>query len=123
MAGGWPPDYILLHFFPPITMSKPSSVEQALFLSLGAAATARERLTDFIDYLIKEGKAATTDRDKLMKQLHAKGETEYNKMKKTYESAIHASLKAMDIPTRKEFDALRKEVKAHARHHHTTKKR
>ena len=104
-------------------MSKPSPVEQALFLSLGAAATARERLTDFIDYLIKEGKAATTDRDKLMKQLNVKGEAEYKKMKKTYENAIHATLKAMDIPTRKEFEALRREVKTHARRPHPKKTR
>ena len=104
-------------------MSKPSPVEQALFLSLGAAATARERLTDFVDYLIKEGKSATTDRDKLMKQLNVKGEAEYKKMKKTYENAINASLKAMDIPTRKEFEALRKEVKAHAIYHRSKKAR
>ena len=104
-------------------MSKSSPVEQALFLSLGAAATARERLTDFIDYLIKEGKSATPDRDKLMKQLNVKGEAEYKKMKKTYESAINASLKAMDIPTRKEFEALRKEVKAHAIYHRSKKAR
>lgn len=91
-------------------MPKSSPFEEALFLSLGAAATARERLTDFLDYLIKEGKAATTDRRKLQKQLEAKGQREYRKMKQVYEQSVQSALKTMGIPTRKEFEALRREM-------------
>ncbi|MFA5800650.1 MAG: hypothetical protein WC840_06910 [Candidatus Peribacteraceae bacterium] len=91
-------------------MSKPSPLEEALFLSLGAAATARERLTDFIDYLIKEGKTTTTDRRKLQKQLETKGRKEYRKMRQVYEQSVQSALRTMGIPTRKEFEALRREM-------------
>ena len=104
-------------------MSKPSPFEEALLLSLGAAATARDSLSDFIDYLVKEGKTATTDREKIRKELESKGQMEYRKMQKVYEQSVHAALRAMDIPNRKEFEALKREVAKSKKHRHSKKGR
>ncbi|OGH73756.1 MAG: hypothetical protein A3C90_01145 [Candidatus Magasanikbacteria bacterium RIFCSPHIGHO2_02_FULL_51_14] len=90
--------------------AKPVKIEDALLVGLGAAGVARERATDFFEYLIKEGKLAVKDKQKLRKKLTTKGEKELHMMTKVYESAVKSVLHTLNIPTRSEFEALKRRV-------------
>lgn len=91
-------------------MSKKPILEDAFILSLGLASIVKDRAADFVEFLVKEGKLAVKDRQKLRNQLASQGEKEFRMMKKVYEKSLATALKAMNVPTRKEFNALKKKV-------------
>ncbi|OGL66555.1 hypothetical protein A2856_02605 [Candidatus Uhrbacteria bacterium RIFCSPHIGHO2_01_FULL_63_20] len=91
-------------------MAKKMKLEEPLFIGLGVAALAKERAQDFLDYLVKEGKLAAKDQAKMRKELAARGKKEYRTMSGGYDKAVRETLKMLDIPTRSEFEALKRQV-------------
>lgn len=85
-------------------------MQESLELGLGVASVARERAEEFVEYLAKEGKSAIRDQAKLRARLVARGEKEYRAMARGYENAVRKVLKAMSVPTRSEFEALKRKV-------------
>ncbi|TAK03809.1 hypothetical protein EPO34_01445 [Patescibacteria group bacterium] len=91
-------------------MAKKLKLEEPLMLGLGVASLAKERAADFLDYLLKEGKLAAKDQARMRKDLAARGKTEYRAMSTGYGKAVRETLKTLDIPTRSEFEALKRRV-------------
>lgn len=85
-------------------------LEDAFLMSLGLASMAKERAAEVLEYMVKEGRLAAKDQAKLQKRLVAQGEKEYQAMRRSYEASLGTALKALNVPTRKEFEALKKKV-------------
>ncbi|MBI2551166.1 hypothetical protein HYV73_02360 [Candidatus Uhrbacteria bacterium] len=91
-------------------MAKKFTIEEPLLISLGVASLAKERAEDFLEFLMKEGKLAVEDQAKMRQKLAAQGEKEYQAMSKWYEKAVRETLKILNIPTRSEFESLKRKV-------------
>lgn len=91
-------------------MKKKISLQESLTLGMGIASIAKERAEDFIEYIAKEGKTAIKDQGKLRARLMARGEKEYHAMARGYDRAVRKTLKTLNVPTRSEFEALKRKV-------------
>lgn len=93
-----------------VFMPKKIKLENTLLIGLGAASIAKERAQDFVDFVLKQGKLAAKDQKKLRSKLIKQGQREYASMSKAYEKAVRQTLAALNIPTRSEFEALKRKV-------------
>lgn len=84
--------------------------EDVFLMGLGLLSMSKDRVSDMVDFFVQEGKLAMKDQKKLKKQLLTQGGKEYKKMMGMYEKTVQSTLKVMNVPTRKEFDALKKKV-------------
>lgn len=91
-------------------MEKKIGLDEALLVGLGVAAMAKEQAEDFLNFLRKEGRLASKDQAKLRKQLVARGEKEYRAMTKGYGAAVKRTFEILNVPTRSEFEALKRKV-------------
>lgn len=91
-------------------MKNKISLQESLALGMGVAAVAKERAEDFIEYLAKEGKTAIKDQGRMRARLMARGEKEYAAMARGYDNAVRKALRALNVPTRSEFEALKRKV-------------
>ncbi|MBF8280245.1 MAG: hypothetical protein HW383_18 [Candidatus Magasanikbacteria bacterium] len=89
---------------------KTTSLNEAVLLSLGLAALARERAEKLISALAKEGKTAWNNQAKLRAEIAKRGEKELQALLKTAQKAADDALKMMSATTQREFNALRKKV-------------
>jgi len=89
---------------------KKMKTEDALYVGLGVASMAKDYFEDFLDFLQKEGKMMKKDRAGMSGKLKSAGKQEYDRMEKMYQTGVEKALKAMNIPTRKEFNALKAKV-------------
>lgn len=92
--------------------SKRSATEDLFYFGLGLASLAKDQLETVSSALMKEGKLLTTDKKKFKKEMETKGQYLYTKMQKEMEKTAAAVLKKMDIPSRKEFESLKRQVNA-----------
>ncbi len=91
-------------------MANKLKLEEPLLIGLGIASLAKERTKDFLEFLMKEGKLAAKDQAKMRKKLVAQGEKEYRAMSKGYEKAVRETMNMLNVPTRSEFEALKRKV-------------
>lgn len=89
---------------------KQLNAEEMLYTGFGLAVMAKDQLDAFTSFLVKEGKLVAKDQGKFQKDLAKKGEGAYKKMKLEMEKTMSYVLKQMNMPTRKEFDALKRKV-------------
>lgn len=93
----------------PIASAKAIS-EEALLAGLGVMSLAKGRVEEFIGSLVKDGKLAIKDQKNLRKRLIAEGQKEYRTMTRGYQKIVRETLKTLNVPTRSEFDALKRLV-------------
>lgn len=73
---------------------KISMAEEALFLGLGMASMAKDKLEEMMEYLVKKTKLAK-NQTALKKKLMAAGEKEYSTLMKMAEKSMNKMDKAM----------------------------
>ena len=91
-------------------MANKLKLEDTLLIGLGVASLAKGRMKEVLSYLAKQGKLATKDQAKMQKKLIEQGKREYTVLSKGYEKAVRQTLKMLNIPTRSEFEALKRTV-------------
>ncbi|KKW33134.1 MAG: hypothetical protein UY76_C0008G0007 [Candidatus Uhrbacteria bacterium GW2011_GWA2_52_8d] len=88
----------------------PSAAEELFHLGLGLASLAKDQLETISSALMKEGKLLAKDRKRFKKDLETKGQLLYQQMLREMEKTNRTVLKKMNIPSRKEFEALKRQV-------------
>lgn len=79
-------------------------------MSLGLATFTKDRMAELLKAVEKKAGRALKEKAKTRKELIARGRKEYQSLTRAYERALHTALKTLDIPSRQEFDALKRKV-------------
>lgn len=89
---------------------KKTATEELFYFGLGLASLAKDQLEIVASALMKEGKLLTKDKEKFKQEIETKGQDLFSKMKREMEKTTDVVLKKMNIPSRKEFEALKRQV-------------
>ena len=92
------------------TKTTPSTTKEILHLGLGLASLAKDQLETISSALLNEGKLLAKDQKHFKKDLETKGQLLYQQMLREMEKTNRTVLKKMNIPSRKEFEALKRQV-------------
>lgn len=92
------------------TTSKGAKPEQVFYLGLGLASMAKNSLDTAITALMREGKTIVKDKSKYQEKLIKEGKKAYGSLIKNLEETFDVALKKMNIPSRKEFEELKRKV-------------
>lgn len=84
------------------------SVKRLMLAGLGVP----EKLKEIVDDLVKKGEISETQARKLIDEWSDKAEKGASDIGDAVNDAVRKTLEKMNIPTRDEVEALRKEVKA-----------
>ncbi len=84
-------------------------VEKVLLLGLGALTLTREKVTQFVEELVKEGEIKPDESRNLANVLIAKGEAEREELRKLIREELRKARGAKPV-SRQEFEALTKKV-------------
>ncbi len=91
-------------------MKKFSKPEEAMLMSLGITTFTKDRFAELLKVFEKKAGLALKEKEKTRKELIARGKKEYQSLTRAYERALHNALKTLDIPSRKEFESLKRKV-------------
>lgn len=90
-----------------------SDLVQKMFLAgLGAMALTKEKVEALVDDLVKRGEVAKKDQSKLLDEMLGSVEKGKQEIKEFVHKEMEKALKILDIPTRSEFEELKKKVNA-----------
>ena len=84
------------------------SVKRMMLAGLGVP----EKLKDLVDELVRKGELSESQGSKLVKEWSDKAEKSSADIGKAVAEAVGKALEKMNIPSKDEFEALRKEVKS-----------
>ena len=80
-------------------------------IGLGGALLAKERVEKELNEMVERGKLNKQDAQKLIDKAKARGEEEEKEFKDKLKEVIHEVLDEMDLATKKDIEALKKESK------------
>ncbi len=81
-------------------------IKRAVNLGLGAVLFTKEKIESAVDDLVEKGEVGKEEGKDLVNKLMAKGED----VRKEIEESFQKFIDEIELPTRKEFDVLAKEV-------------
>jgi len=87
-------------------------IKKIFLAGIGAAALTKEKIESLLDDLIKRGEIAREDKTSLLNEMLNSIEKGRQETHKFIRKELEIALKALDIPTRSEFEALKKQVKS-----------
>jgi len=89
--------------------------KKAIFAGLGALALTREKAQEIAKDLIKQGELSETKEAEFIKDIMEWAEESKSAIEKKMEVIAKKVMPSLDLPTRKEFDELKKEIAKLAR--------
>ena len=87
-------------------------VKKTILAGLGVLSLSREKADGITKDLIKRGELAKTEEAKFVKDLMEQAEKNKVEVEKKIEKVVEKTLARLNIPTRKEINALKKEINA-----------
>jgi len=85
-------------------------IKKTILAGLGILSLSREKAEEIAKDLIKRGELAKTEEAKFIKDLMARAEKSRLEVEKKIEKIVEKTLAKLDIPTRKELNALKEKV-------------
>jgi polyhydroxyalkanoate synthesis regulator phasin len=82
-----------------------------LYIGLGGALLAKEKVEQELNELVEKGKLNKEEAQKLIDKAKAKGEEEEKEFKAKLKEAVREVLEEMDLATKADIEALKKEKK------------
>ncbi|WP_022849963.1 phasin family protein [Limisalsivibrio acetivorans] len=89
---------------------KDNELKDFFYVGLGAALMAKEKLDKEIETFMHRGKAAQDAKDKMSEEAKKKAKEFESEFDSKLKEKVQEILKELDIPTREEFEELRKKV-------------
>ncbi len=81
-----------------------------LLAAIGAAALAQDEMKDFVDKLVERGEIAEKDGKKLMKEMREKRHKRFGKLEEMSHKHIQEALDRMNVPSKKDMEALNAKI-------------
>jgi poly(hydroxyalkanoate) granule-associated protein len=85
-------------------------IKKTILAGLGALSLTREKAEEITKDLVRRGEVAKTDEAKFVKDLIKRAEKNKGEVEKKIEKIVEKTLIKLNVPTRKELDALRARV-------------
>ena len=85
-------------------------IKKTILAGLGALSLSREKAEKLAKDLVKRGELAKTEEAKFVKDLMKRAEKSRVEIEKKIEKIVEKTLIRLNIPTRKELDALRAKI-------------
>jgi len=85
-------------------------VKKTILIGLGILSLTREKAEKLAKDLVKRGELTKTEEAKFVKDLMEKAEKSRTEAEKRIEKIVEKTLKKLNIPTRKELDALKAKI-------------
>ena len=85
-------------------------IKKTILVGLGALVLTREKAEKLAKDLVKRGELAKTEEAKFVKDLMKKAEKSRVEAEKRIEKIVEKTLIKLNIPTRKELDALKAKI-------------
>ena len=95
-------------------------IKKILLAGLGVATLTREKVEDLIEELIKKGELTREEKQGFLDDLLKATEKRKDEVRNFVKDEFQKCLKALNIPTRDEINALEKRFKKHIKHGHGT---
>jgi len=86
-------------------------LKDLFYIGLGGALLAKEKVEQELNELVEKGKLNKEEAQKLIDKAKAKGEEEEKEVKAKLKEAIREVLEEMDLATKSDIEALKKEKK------------
>lgn len=91
-------------------------IKKILLASVGAVSLTKEKAENLLEELVKRGEIAREDKTSLLSEILKSIEQSQQETRKFIQKEMEKALKALDIPTRSEFEELKKQVKSRQTH-------
>jgi polyhydroxyalkanoate synthesis regulator phasin len=85
---------------------------KVLLAGVGAVALAQEEIEDFVSRLIERGEIAEKDGKKLVNEVMDKRKKDVSKAEDETSKRVHEILDRMNVPTKRDIDALGEKIAA-----------
>jgi polyhydroxyalkanoate synthesis regulator phasin len=92
-------------------MKESLMLKDLLYIGLGGALLAKEKVEQELNELVEKGKLNKEEAQKLIDKAKAKGEEEEKEFKTKLKEAVREVLNEMDLATKADIEALKKEKK------------
>jgi polyhydroxyalkanoate synthesis regulator phasin len=92
-------------------MKESLMLKDLLYIGLGGALLAKEKVEQELNELVEKGKLNKEEAQKLIDKAKAKGEEEEKEFKAKLKEAVREVLDEMDLATKADIEALKKEKK------------
>ena len=86
-------------------------LKDLFYIGLGGALLAKEKVEKELDELVEKGKLNKEEAQKLIDRAKAKGEEEEKEFKEKLKEAVREVMDEMDLATKSDIEALKKEKK------------
>jgi len=86
-------------------------LKDLIYIGLGGALLAKEKVENELNELVEKGKLNKEEAQKFIDKAKAKGEEEEKEFKAKLKEAIREVLDEMDLATKEDIEALKKEKK------------
>ena len=86
-------------------------LKRAVSLGLGALLVTREKVEEVVNELVKKGEVGQEEGKKLISKLIEKGEKNKKKVEAQIGGIVKGVTEKLNIPTRKELNELKSEIK------------
>ncbi len=87
-----------------------NTIKQIFLAGAGLVSSSKDKAEKIAKELIKKGELAVKDKDSFVSDLVKKAEQTKKSFDRTLEAAVKSILKKLDIPSRKEFNALKRDL-------------
>ena len=87
-----------------------NTIKQIFLAGAGLVSTSKDKAEKIAKELVKKGELAMKDKDKFIDDLVKKAEKTKKSFDKGLEATVKNILKKLDVPTRKEINALKREI-------------
>lgn len=88
-------------------------IKKLLYAGIGAVALTKEKAEEIIDELVKKGDIAKEEKASVLSNILKAADKRKGEIQKFIKDEIQKGLKVLDVPTREEFDQLKKKVEKH----------
>jgi poly(hydroxyalkanoate) granule-associated protein len=85
-------------------------IKKMMLFGVGLAAMTREKTEEFVKELVKKGEMSEKEGKQLVNDLMEKSKKMTRDLETKTEEMVAATLKRLNIPTRKELDELRERI-------------
>lgn len=86
-------------------------LKKAFNLGLGALVMTREKVEEVVNELVKKGEVGQDEGKKLVEELIEKGKKSKKELEIQIEKIVKGATEKLDLPTRKELNELKSEIK------------
>ena len=88
------------------------NVQELIHFGIGSAVIAKEKLDNFVQEAIKEGKLSKQEGEEFLDEIKASAEKKEHELEKKIDKEIKAHLKSLGVATKEDINALKKEIEA-----------